>query len=781
MKEKRFRGKRFIGMALAAVLTVSSAGTTFAAQTYYDQKTQETVAKGVTYEKSSRMTDAGLQNVHVLTVDLTESTLELKEVESKKEYGLKEPVKQLLKDNGAVAGVNSDFFGLSGSYSAPFGPIMKDGELVSAGTGLNKNGNEYCAFFMDEQGNPFFNYFKMDASFSNGAKTIELASMNKVTSMVFPIYLDRNAMTSTADLDRRFQGLVKMTVQNDTITHMSWKGQTVQVPEDGYLIVMSGDYFTNTGSAQAFHEGDRVSLNVNSSVNLDKVKTAFGGGGLLLTNGQTAPETTAVAKGRQPRTAFGVSRDGKKAIMMVVDGRGESIGATHWEMAVLMREYGAYEAMHLDGGGSSTMAAQTVKDDDMTVKNTVSEGSERRVINGVGVFQNAPEGEIKELMIQTDVKHTMIGKPQTFKVYGLDEYYHRIPIAAEAVEMSAAGVKGTWNGLTFTPSEAGKYSVVASYHGKTAVETGFSAGTTVRLKPAKTSVALNIGQTYTIAMQALDENGFTSWVSPSTNYTVENPAVGVVNGNIFTAKAKGSTNIRCEKDGAVAYINVTVGGAAPVWTPKPVVKKDPMEQPVEKKQDGAFYLNLTGKTAYTGANKVEAGLYNAQKSKVDSAMQKADGIIYGGKNDQNTAASDLNWTGGYRFLSKGGVSIAMVTAANGGINAADPSQWNRFTRDIDGAGNDTILFVMDKTPSDFKSASEANYFRAILNTYVEQGKSVFVVSCSGQGYWASAKDGVRYLNLPDLWTAEGRANPDFRVLRLRVDGTHVTYEAVNIK
>ena len=39
------------------------------------------------------MTDAGIQNIHVLKVDLTESTLQFKEVESKTDYGLKETVK----------------------------------------------------------------------------------------------------------------------------------------------------------------------------------------------------------------------------------------------------------------------------------------------------------------------------------------------------------------------------------------------------------------------------------------------------------------------------------------------------------------------------------------------------------------------------------------------------------------------------------------------------------------------------------------------------------------
>ena len=194
--KKRFYGiKRLLAAFVAATLTFTAAGVTtvFAAQTVYENKTQETITRGVTYEKNSRMTTDGIQDIYVLTIDLTESTLELKEVESKTEYGLKETVQKMLTDNGAIAGVNSDFFGMAGSYSAGFGPVVRDGELISAGTSINKDKNQYGTYVKDKNGDSIFTYFKTTAKFSNSAKTIDLASINKVTSMVFPIYFDRQA------------------------------------------------------------------------------------------------------------------------------------------------------------------------------------------------------------------------------------------------------------------------------------------------------------------------------------------------------------------------------------------------------------------------------------------------------------------------------------------------------------------------------------------------------------------------------------------------------------
>ncbi len=782
--KKRFYGiKRLLAAFVAATLTFTAAGVTtvFAAQTVYENKTQETITRGVTYEKNSRMTTDGIQDIYVLTIDLTESTLELKEVESKTEYGLKETVQKMLTDNGAIAGVNSDFFGMAGTYSAGFGPVVRDGELVSAGTSINQDKNQYGTYVKDKNGDSIFTYFKTTVKFSNSAKTIDLASINKVTSMVFPILFDRQAATSTADLDKRFDNLVKFVVQNNTITYVSQKGETVNVPENGYLIVMSGDYYTN--AASVFKVGDPVTLQVSSTIDFDQIDTAFGGGGLLLLNGQEAPATDIVAAGRQPRTAFGVSQDGTKAIMMVVDGRGDSIGATHAEMAALMKEYGAYEALHLDGGGSSTMAVQTVDDAAPQLQNTPSDGAQRKVIASVGVFQTAPKGQIKEIGITTVNEHTQPGKTAEFTVYGLDEYKNRIYIAPEDVTFDVVGVEGTWDGFLFQPTTTGAYSVVATYgDGLTAVANA-TCYPTARLKATYPDVSIkNVGGTTKIYVTAYDTEGFGRAVTNDVTYTVANPAIGTMNGNTFTAKAKGSTYVKCSWAGQDTYVTITVGGAAKTTAPASTSAADPLQQTVTKQNDGAFYLNITGELKYTGTGKVDATTYNTQRSRVRSAADSgAEVTVYGGPCDITTPTvqDSLTWNGSYRFMNRGGASVVLL-AASQGIRQTDPSQYGRFTQDIAAAGNDTIIFVTDKTPSDYPSAAEADYFRAILNKYVVEGKTVFVVSCSGNAYWASTKDGVRYINLPDLWRADGTANSNVYMLKFRIAEDGVTYQPVKV-
>ena len=85
---------------------------------------------------------------------------------------------------------------------------------------------------------------------------------------------------------------------------------------------------------------------------------------------------------RHPRTAAGFSQDGRTLILAVVDGRSSlSVGMRCTELADLMLEMGAWQALNLDGGGSSTM---WMSGDG--VLNDPSDGSQRVTANHLAVF-----------------------------------------------------------------------------------------------------------------------------------------------------------------------------------------------------------------------------------------------------------------------------------------------------------------------------------------------------------------------------------------------------------
>lgn len=106
-----------------------------------------------------------------------------------------------------------------------------------------------------------------------------------------------------------------------------------------------------------------------------KMKTAIGGGPVLVQNGQvkiTNEEelkfTGKAINDKHPRTCMGYTSDGY-LIIMVIQGRFSGIaeGATLEQQAKLLVDVGCIEALNLDGGGSSCMlinAKETIKPSD---------------------------------------------------------------------------------------------------------------------------------------------------------------------------------------------------------------------------------------------------------------------------------------------------------------------------------------------------------------------------------------------------------------------------------
>ncbi len=113
-------------------------------------------------------------------------------------------------------------------------------------------------------------------------------------------------------------------------------------------------------------------------------------GTLLVTDGKNTGETARVQpSNKNPRTAAGVTADGRTLILLVVDGRQptHSVGLTLPELADLMIELGADDAVNLDGGGSSSF--YFVKSDGTVITNRPSDGRWRPVGNHLGFVRRA--------------------------------------------------------------------------------------------------------------------------------------------------------------------------------------------------------------------------------------------------------------------------------------------------------------------------------------------------------------------------------------------------------
>jgi hypothetical protein len=94
-----------------------------------------------------------------------------------------------------------------------------------------------------------------------------------------------------------------------------------------------------------------------------------------------------------PRTAVGLNRNGRILILIVVDGRQPfySDGATFTKLAELLIAQGAYSAMSLDGGGSSTLVMEGDNGEPVILNSPIDNyipGRERPVANHLGIYIN---------------------------------------------------------------------------------------------------------------------------------------------------------------------------------------------------------------------------------------------------------------------------------------------------------------------------------------------------------------------------------------------------------
>lgn len=565
-----------------------------AAETLFELKSSKEIMPGVIYNLEQQVTVDGLLDVHVLQVPLDDPGISVGPAETKKEYGLKETVANLLAADGAVAGVNGDFFGMSGNYSAAFGPVFKDGELISVSTGFNKENNDYASFYINDENNAFILYVKPEIHFyNNGDECIQVYSINKVTDMVFPIIVNRRAMNDTKDLDRRFEGLLKVVVDNDMVTYVSQKGETVEVPENGYVLVISeasADYF-----GPFYKAGQTAKLTITAGMNYDKVVSAIGGAGRILLNGEVVHDGGMIITGRHPRTAVGISADQKTLTLMVVDGRTHSIGATHEELGALLKKYGAYNAMHLDGGGSSTMAVRKEDRSGFEVVNTVSDGSQRKVMNALAIYDTSKVGPMEKLLIKAEAETAFQGVPIKVNVYGADHYNHTIDIPRGEVVVNSDDPNGRWMEEYYYPGRTGQINFIAAYNQYTG-EGSIEVKQLVELTPNTKSINIMEGEKKSLSFTGTDTEGIQKYVPSGVSYEIVPPELGHMDYGTFVADKAGSGYIKASVGEIPTYIEVHIGGkSVPLYS---------FER--ERQLTFAGYpANVTGEAGYTGDRYVD--------------------------------------------------------------------------------------------------------------------------------------------------------------------------------
>lgn len=334
----------------------------------YEKKVQQKIMPGLTYTSWQRSQAQGPVWTHVLDMD-PKNGFALKPVLSNDEVLKLEPLLPIAQRHQAVAAINGSYFAPNGEIIGLLklnGQIVSTPQLARTAVGILPNGQllidqvAYQGTFVLPDGR---------TQLINGVNR----ERDEDELVLYNAYYGDTTGTNLYGNE--------YVVQNNKITAIT-NGHTV-IPASGYVLSAHGQA---AKSLSGLKVGDSVNLTQTLGPLWDKTTAALGAGPMLVKNGSVYLTTkieefgSDVAGGRAPRTALGVTKDGR-ILLVVVDGRQQnSIGLTLLEMAFLMQELGAESALNLDGGGSSEMVINN------KIINAPSDGHERALGDALLVF-----------------------------------------------------------------------------------------------------------------------------------------------------------------------------------------------------------------------------------------------------------------------------------------------------------------------------------------------------------------------------------------------------------
>jgi exopolysaccharide biosynthesis protein len=333
------------------------------------------LGSGVSHMFLKRRTPAGPMAVHVLRADPHHVTIKSLVAQRRSGGFARAPVSQIARASGALAAINGSYFNFVNNE--PAGLLVQDGQIISSSL------HNRSVFGVRFDGTPFIDDAQVRAAvLLEDGRELAIAGVNRrAKPNQITLYTSHfGGTTHTRPYAYRYEAAIDA---RGNVVGAS--NGNLAIPRGGYVVSANGRSFYR--AMQDLEPGARALVYTQLSGVWEGVRDAVGGGptighaGLVHVTASEEGFGSHIASGRAPRTAIGYTPAGV-TLMVTVDGRvpRHSVGCTLRELARLMIELGAVEAINLDGGGSTVMviAGKPV--------NRLSSGVERLVSNAIGIF-----------------------------------------------------------------------------------------------------------------------------------------------------------------------------------------------------------------------------------------------------------------------------------------------------------------------------------------------------------------------------------------------------------
>lgn len=679
------------------------------AATLYTERTEEIVTDGVTLIKEQRFFGNSAMNITLIKADLKNKNLSF---DLLKNSGGSDKVDTVMNhakgDSQTVAAINGDFFSAyKGNQNFSLGIEVKDGELLQS----HINSDMAAGFFEDNKLSLSYIDFTMKITAPDGTE-MPIAHINKPTDYYGAVLMytpDFNGATSP----HLPEGITAVTVVEDVVTAKGISmGGVIPIPENGYILAINDNMTPFLDSK--FSIGDFVKTEISVNPSIEDVQTAFGGGTLLLKDGQKTQITHDVS-GNHPRSIIGTNSDGTVIYMMTVDGRQSvSKGVSLSALADICKEMGMVNAINLDGGGSTAMVGKTLKNNSLHTLNSPSET--RKVINAPAITSNAESLAAVGVLCEVTEKSVLSGDSIKIKVTPYDKNYNPPSSVSGTLTWSVSDGKGTVKDNVFYPTGSGEATVTAYYNGK---ETD--------------SFKINIiGEVAGII--APEKIGSEAELSGKVKVFDEEGNTAVINDLSLLNPSRTSGLLNLSRNGAKRSIVIISSG-----------DESSVAMPVT-----VDYLNRERETGAT-FNIYSSSEMNTLFDRVVYAnamdiLEKSDvsAVVGGDKPADLTPANSPVMAGNYIERSYSHSKIVSLQQKDGVISRG--TQWEKLSSALN-SSQKNVFVILDKEPS-FASEIDKKAFYSMLSDSAKK-KNVFVIS-SGSENFCRIEDGVRYITVANI-------------------------------
>jgi exopolysaccharide biosynthesis protein/uncharacterized protein YjdB len=380
-----------------------------------------TVTSGVTEHSDTIDTVSGQQHTQVMNVDLGNSNVRLGTVEAGNVLTdpADETISSMAARTGAIAGINGDYFEINAS-GRPLGGVISNGVLLKS-----PRPNYNAQLGIEPDGSMVIGQENFTGSITDGTATHALTSVNVVNDEPTGITEVTSALGATGALTAPATLVIGHSDGAELIVDSVQQGVTSVPALTGSAEGLLGGGAGGAWLAATVRAGDTLGISRQVGQG-DDLTQLLSGATELVKDGQPYNDPAGTPpSGVNPETAVGVSKDGKHAILVTLDGRlGEptAVGVSPAQVAGYLVAQGAYTALLFDGGGSTEMIAREPGAATTSVLNTPSDGDERPVANGLFVYTTAKQaGPARSVVINGGAPVTTVpGGTIPLPVYATD-------------------------------------------------------------------------------------------------------------------------------------------------------------------------------------------------------------------------------------------------------------------------------------------------------------------------------------------------------------------------